>query len=505
MHFFSFFCFLVIIFSGFILRLINLTLLPVFADEAIYIRWSQVMSAEPTLRFLPLSDGKQPLFMWVLMFLVNRISDPLFAGRIISVFSGIASLVGICLISYVLFRSKAVSLASGLLVSVSPYFVFFDRMALVDSMLTMWFIWTFVFGILTVKTRRLDMAIFSGFCLGFASLTKSSAIFAALLLPSTLILGSYSKKRKIMFYEFLYIMFLLAFSYLVAVSMYNIQRLGPNFHLLSSRTADYVFPISHLWENPLDPFKPHIYQSFEWIFMMGPWGMFLLTAYSLLFINRKNSREKVFLLFWFLIPLIIQAMYAKVFTARYLLFVIPPFFVLGGSAFLDFNKKSLLPKTLIGVMLFFLFQALSFDYKLLTNPSVANLPRSERSGYLEEWTAGTGIKDVAEYIKKVSTENPDVQIVVGTEGYFGTLPDGLLMYLQGTPRVVTIGVGLNIKEVPEPLVESRAFGNKTYLVVNDSRLKIIDPESHGLKLIESFEKAQKPDGGQERLLFFELI
>jgi len=487
------------------LRFINLTLLPVFADEAIYIRWSQVMSAEPTLRFLPLSDGKQPLFMWILMFLVNRISDPLFAGRIISVFSGIASLVGICLISYILFRSKAVSLVSGLLVSVSPYFVFFDRMALVDSMLLMWTVWTFVFGILTVKTRRLDMAIFSGFCLGFASLTKSSAIFAALLLPSTLILGSYSKKRKIVLYEFLYTMFLFFVSCLIAVFMYNIQRLGPNFHLLSSRTADYVFPISHLWENPMDPLKPYLIRAFEWIKLMGPWGVFLLTAYSLLFINRKNLREKAFLLFWFLMPLIIQAMYAKVFTARYLLFVIPPVFILGGSAFLDFNKESLLSKFLIGVTLLFLFQALSFDYKLLTNPSAANLPRSERSGYLEEWTAGTGIKDVSEYIKRVSRENSDTQIVVGTEGYFGTLPDGLLMYLQGTPRVVTIGIGLNIKEVPEPLVESRAFGNKTYLVINDSRLKIIDPESRGLRLIASFEKAKKPDGGQEHLLFFELI
>jgi len=41
----------------FILRLPNLTLQPIFADEAIYIRWAQVMRAESTLRFLPLSDG----------------------------------------------------------------------------------------------------------------------------------------------------------------------------------------------------------------------------------------------------------------------------------------------------------------------------------------------------------------------------------------------------------------------------------------------------------------
>jgi predicted membrane-bound mannosyltransferase len=56
-----------LIFVYFILRLPNLTLLPVFADEAIYIRWAQVMKSEPTLRFLPISDGKTPLFMWIMM------------------------------------------------------------------------------------------------------------------------------------------------------------------------------------------------------------------------------------------------------------------------------------------------------------------------------------------------------------------------------------------------------------------------------------------------------
>jgi len=52
----TFFILVGIIFIGFFLRIFRLTFLPVFGDEAIYIRWAQVMRAEPTLRFLPLSD-----------------------------------------------------------------------------------------------------------------------------------------------------------------------------------------------------------------------------------------------------------------------------------------------------------------------------------------------------------------------------------------------------------------------------------------------------------------
>src|SRR3990172_3195673 len=96
---------LIITASAFLIRFINLTSLPVFADEAIYIRWSQIMANEPTLRFLPLSDGKQPLYMWVLMLVVDRFSDPLFVGRFISLLCGIGTVVGLFLTTFYLFRS----------------------------------------------------------------------------------------------------------------------------------------------------------------------------------------------------------------------------------------------------------------------------------------------------------------------------------------------------------------------------------------------------------------
>ena len=56
-----------IIFVFAFLRFSNIYSVPVFVDEAIYVRWSQVMRSEASLRFLPMSDGKQPLFMWASM------------------------------------------------------------------------------------------------------------------------------------------------------------------------------------------------------------------------------------------------------------------------------------------------------------------------------------------------------------------------------------------------------------------------------------------------------
>ena len=64
------------------------------------------MKSEPTLRFLPLSDGKTPLFMWVLMPLFKVFEDPLFAGRFLSVMSGLVTLLGVYFLSRKVFNSK---------------------------------------------------------------------------------------------------------------------------------------------------------------------------------------------------------------------------------------------------------------------------------------------------------------------------------------------------------------------------------------------------------------
>ncbi len=176
------------------LRVYNLTLLPVFGDEAIYIRWSQVMGAEPGLRFLPQSDGKQPLFMWVLMFLVRRFSDPLLIGRATSVFYGMGTLLGIFALTYYLFKSKKAALIAAVFWAISPFAVFFDRMALVDSMLTMFGVWILFFASITARRLRLDTALLAGFALGGALLTKSPAIFFALMIPFTWIISKWPER-----------------------------------------------------------------------------------------------------------------------------------------------------------------------------------------------------------------------------------------------------------------------------------------------------------------------
>ena len=209
-------------------------------------------------------------------------------------------------------------------------------------------------------------------------------------------------------------------------------------------------------------------------------------------------------------PLIFEAEYTKSFTLRYILFLVPPLYVFAATSFNDLKGRW--KYFTILALIIFAVQAGIFDYYLLTNPVKANFPFRERSGYFQEWTSGIGIKEAADYIRNKHNEDPTKRIIVGTEGYFGTLPDGFTMYIQDLPNVVVVGTGLGIEKIPQSLVESKLAGNLTYLIVNKSRLWV-DPAKLSLRLIESYKKEPRTPGTtefsqggpQDSLLFYEVI
>lgn len=488
------------------LRLYNLNELPIFADEAIYIRWAQVMRVETTLRFLPLSDGKQPLFMWVVIPFMKVINDPLIAGRVVSAVSGLATLLGVLISSYLLFKSKKVSIIAGMLYALSPYTVFFDRMALVDPMLTMFSIWFFVFSIISINKMRFDMAMLAGFALGGALLTKSPALYLVILLPTTLLVSEMSKKNyKVKLTKtFLLWIVILAIGY----AMFNILRLGPNFHLLNARNMDYVYPLTHILGSPLDPFIPHLGAYINYIWLLGP-GLIILILLGGTIVGLKTKMKETLLLgLWVVVPLISILVYSKVLTARYLLFVLPYILILTSLWLL--SKKKWVYKIGIFLVAIVIVQSLYINSKILSNIEEAPIPIGDRSGYLEEWSAGGGIRDVSQIL--IQKNQSGETVVVGTEGYFGTLPDGLQVYLNKYPEITVIGVGIDIKEVPHELMASAVSGNDTYLLINSTRLNMDDPESKGLSLVFEYPKPARKEGSgnyekygpQETLYLFKL-
>lgn len=507
---------LIILISAIFLRTYNLEELPIFGDEAIYIRWAQIMRNEPTLRFLPLSDGKQPLFMWVVIPFQKIFKNPLIAGRLVSLCTGVMTMTGIFVLTILLFGLKSkekkshsefspkssfsqvlkqvqkdkraikVGLVASMIYAISPYTVFFDRMALVDSMLSMFGVWTFIFSFIAFRFIRLDSAMLAGFSLGGAYLTKSPALFFLISVPSNWLVSKWPKNDKEKLVRFIKLSVLTVVILGMALGMFNILRLGPNFHLLSSRNLDYVHPISRLLEYPFDPMVVFLKKIFEYFWYLGPGSIIFLYLISIISGFRNNLRNFLILSVWSVVPMIAVSEFSKTMTARYVLFTIPFLIVMSASGFLSINKvvKNLMR---IGLAVF-MIQSILVNRLVLTNVSAAPLPQGERAGYLEEWTSGTGIREVSEYLKNYQNSNPNENIIVGTEGYFGTLPDGLQAYLYNYPDITVIGVGTRVRVLPIELYESKLSGNKTFIVINNSRL-VTNYKKLGLELIAQYPKA----------------
>lgn len=488
---------LLLVFGYFLTRIVNLTVIPVFCDEAIYIRWAQIMRAVQSLRFIPLSDGKQPLFMWLIIPFLKIFSDPLVAGRIVSVLSGLGTMVGMGVLSYLLFKKKEISLFASILYLVSPFCFFFDRMALADGLLSVFGIWYLVFSILLVKNLRLDFAMISGILLGLGLITKSPALFFALMLPLTIFvinnetMKQWSNRLKLVVLWIVVMIF--------AFAIYNILRLGPEFHMIAIRNKDYVFSLSEILKYPLNPLAGNLKSVVEWYWILLTPPLFILGIFSIPLVLKNNFKKGLFLLLWWLIPLLAQSAIAKVYTSRYILFSVPIFLIFA-AVLLEQIFSTLKNKVLTTIFLTVIFIVPFYQvFLLIAFPQRAYLPENERKGYLEIWTAGYGIRESAEYLKEAAKTK---KVLVGTEGYFGTLPNGLEMYLEKVPNITIIGVGQPVTEISSKLIDGLK-DNQVFLLVNDSRLQIINDS--GLKLIKKYPKAISTNDSQESLLLFEIL
>ncbi len=479
----------------FLLRLPNLTLQPIFADEAIYIRWAQIMKSEPTLRFISLTDGKTPLFMWMMTGMFKFIKDPLLAGRMLSVIFGCLGMLGVVVLGWQFFNRR-VGLLAGFLAVIAPMTLFFDRMALVDSTLAAFGIWSLVLALFLARKPTFREASILGYLLGAALLVKTPAMFNFISLPTTILFpGLLFSKNK--YYRLKVLAgWVLAFG--IAMVMYNALRLGPGFVSLSARNQDYIHPLSRLIDYPFDPLIPHLRDMMDWFPNMLTWPIFLLSLIGIVFALVKRNWIAIIVVLWAVIPFLIKCEFLKTFTARYILEAILPMIILAAFAMDSLIVLLARKKQLVGLVVGLLVVtplAVQYDWLLTHSPEKAPLPREERRGYFEDWTAGYGLSEMAQFFQQQAAEKP---IVVGTSGAFGTLPDGLWIYLDKEQDIVILPGG----NQPTEQLYAAAKKSPTYFVANRNRF-ISVPSS--LRLIREYPKAVGPELPADAMVVYEVL
>ncbi len=478
---------MVAVIGYFVLHLANLGSLPVFADESIYIRWAQLI-IDDARRYLlfSMNDGKTPLFVWTMVPFLKLFENQLLAGRYASILIGLLQTGVMGLLAWKLTKNSLSVGWSMILTSVLPFWFFYQRMALMDTLLTLW-LSVAVLIVLQISTlirksnpslrRVYGLLILLAIVLFLAIWTKLPAVlFLLALFPISFL---YRQKTLTQSLRVVGILFL---SISLSLLFFLTASLLPAFAQLFTRGGDFLYSVQDFIRGSWRVVFFNSQLTFQaLLFYLGP----LITVSPIigLFFG-KGRRQQVFLALASLIFLLPMLFLAKVYYPRYIL-PVSLFFTLSSSLLVDsvitrMNKLQLKKRALLalGLALYCantLAYAGQWDYQAIVNPDSLPLVAVDRMQYLEEWSSGHGI---AETVELLQTNSKSQRIAVATEGYFGTLPDGLLLYLhnQDVSNLSIDGIGQPVWDIPSWFIEKSQTADRQWLVVNSHRMRMKLPE-----------------------------
>lgn len=454
----------------------NLTKLPMFVDEALYLRWGQIAGADATWRFISLTDGKQPLYTWAVVPFMKYFGDPLYGGRFVSALCGLFTLLGVMYGGWLL-SGKKLALWAGLITLFSPFLFFYNRFAVMEGMMIMFGVWVFNLSILLARTRRLDIALLLGMWTGLALLVKSPAMFYMLLIPAAYILEV--DLKKIFTKDTFQFIFLVLIAWFLAEIINYIQHLSPWMYMIKEKNSFFIVPYHEIFQEPL-----RLINNFNDIWRWhGAWTtvpVILLALAGLLSWFKDSWRKALLTVGWFFLPVLGTILLARLFSPRYMVFTTPFLLILAGYGL------TLIKNAKFQLMIFILISLvpLSKIFKLITDP--IHYPYLQvDEGYVNGWSAGNGTKQIAEWaIARVGQTGQPMTIF--TEGTFGILPNGLELYLQDKTTKVTVTGIYPIIDIPPATVLAHSLVNpETYFILNNTITTDVPEE---LELVASYEK-----------------
>ena len=477
-----------LLFFFFCSRVINLNALPVFADEAIYIRWAQlIMDDARQYLFFSLNDGKTPLFIWFLVPFQYLLSNQLLAGRILSVVIGAIQLWVLCQLAKIFHFSRRGTVVVILLAIAIPFWHFYQRMALMDGMVTLLLSCSLLFLIKAQqllqskiqKNRYLKLGhlLVAGLFFGLSMWAKLSAILFA---PSLFFSIWYDRKQtKTLTIKNMLSTFLVV---IIGLFCFFLLKLHPAFGQLFSRGGDFLF-------SPTDVITGEwrfiLHQLFRYADELNRYLTFwvlISPVLGLIFFQRKRFYlVNIISILVYLLPIFLlgKVVYARYFLPTAIYFTLSAGLLIDQLINIVQTQAELWKKTLFGlvtaVFISNIFaQAAVWQYEALFAVNTLDLPANDRQQYLEEWSAGQGIEEVADKLTQVGQNQ---RVVLATEGYFGTLPDGILMYLhrRNVDNIFVMGIGQPVSSLPaEFLTKARDF-DQVWLLVNSHRLRMSLP------------------------------
>lgn len=450
---------LLLILFCFIVRLTNLTLLPIFNDEAIYLDWGARETEAGGNLYYSLYDNKQPLLMWVLGASEKIFADPLFGGRIVSVILGCITLLGVFKLSKRLFN-KHVAILSSILYIFIPIFVFYDRQALMESAILTVGVWSLYLFVSLIETEKKKYVYLLGVSLGLGFFIKSTALlFAATILITSVLI--YIKTKNIKILKSIFIVFI------VMLFIDILFLLSPEFWSSLGKNSTYTYSLRELLSHPIIILKNLLANS-EITFLFLTPVVFITGILGILRAFKLKERTNKIAVFWLVFTLFLETIFVRIPSQRYLVAFLTPLIIFSSYFVLSVSKKRIITFALVSCTLVIPFIISIFlilkpaEYILL----FSKITSYSETQYIKDFTSGFGIKEAFNYLTNASKKE---KIFVTYATNSGNPESALIVYLNKHPEMQGAYLDSQLLGNITDGADCINLGKKTYFVSRDQQ------------------------------------
>ncbi len=480
-----------ILLLAFALRLINLTMLPIFYDEANYLRWAKQTVDKGDLGIA--LNEVSTLQVWLIALFYQLSPSALWIGRFVSVGVGLL-LVALCYrLSWQLYANKDIARLAALLYAVLPYALFHDRVAQNDGLLTLFValvIWLSVRGI-ERPSLKYTLPLILAF--GLAFLTKRSGILFFVVPGAALVIlyGWPGLKQRWRWLLGVFVGFVGVTVPIVAISVGSGDQLA----------AQTIFSANSRW---LDIWAENARLLGDWFYRYFLFGSLIFLGVAMIKLIIRPRRQDIFLAVIALMPILFFAAVSVRWYPRYLLPAIFPLTILlAGQIFsvaqwlsqqiMSRTGRRLGPARSISLLTAMIVLPMgSFAFALLRDPINIALPEIDRWQYVSGWPAGYGLPEVAHYLAGMVIPSQNQKILVWRNSRSIPPRHGLPHYLAESDQLEykTFDTAAHPwLEIQESL-DQAASTSPTYLVLNQPYEKGVPDleEIPRLRVVETFPK-----------------
>ncbi|MFC1626930.1 ArnT family glycosyltransferase [Patescibacteria group bacterium] len=382
--------FIIILFLGLAAtRFINLTSIPIFGDESLYLSLAYSIKENFFINWLnSIQYGVLPVFIWfqsLIHLLLGQFTNPLFLARAFSISTDLISAAFVYLIAKKLINQKY-ALFSALIYLSLPLTFFHSRLSLLETTTNM-FIVMAIYLSLQKKLSKLQVIVLT-LIIGLAFFTKPLAIISFFpIITAPLLINKLNFK---LLTRHLISFFLAAL--VIAVFYLPIR------HKLSM----FITPHNLISSQAFDLFKSNLWKTLAWskTYITLPLGLSVLIGIIISLF--KKLPQLIWIIFWLTQTILISNYFGAYFFPRHLFLLAPPVALLNGYFFYHLFKIKPLMAYL--VLFFSLLPALYLNSQIILNPNTAAIVGEDKEQLYQNWNSGVGLEEISQNLKDLSSK-----------------------------------------------------------------------------------------------------